>query len=392
MCLEENDIQTLNSFPPAEKSFPPIEQTYDCVRRPKRQRRRKWERFGARDKSEDRQDVTIPNSPAKELSPPPPLNEHFYDSGSAVREIPDSDSTLSSQPLLEPGSGTPPQAPSPQASGQTLSTNGVRSKKSSSDSERALQDDERPSPVMVQNHSAPPIFRDVIDHEVLHDFGFRSCSVKVVIPFRNEHTSIPYRSFDESFLHHEGKADTLDTTARTEGLQEDPEPYRILASKIDGKPGRLGGKQIKEIPDSQPAREIVHNDYNTDVDLGPRNDPSFIISDGVMERRSTSNSPLINSASSGSPTVPCTPTAKSTPNTKRADEQQRHSLPSANTPKPQSATKSTLSELWDDSDDDLTLNLSSGKPARRSKPVRSGVVIRKSIVPDMATCGDDELG
>ena len=392
--LEENDIQIIESFPPAEKSFPPIEQTYDCVRRPKRQRRRKWERFGARDESEDMQDVIIPNSPAKELSPPPPLKEHLYDSGSVVREIPDSDSTLSSQPQLEPGSGTPPQVLNAQASGQMLSSNGVRSKKSSPDREKALQDEERPSPVMVQNHSAPapPIFRNEIDHEVLPDFGFRSCSVRVVIPLRNEHANIPYLSFDKSFLHDEGKADALDTTARTQAFQEDREPYRILASQIDGKPGRLGGKQIKEIPDSQPAREVVHNDCDTDVDIGPKIVPGFIDSDGVTERRSISNSPLMSPAPSDSPTVPFTPTAKSTPNTKRADEQQKHSLPSANTPKPQSANKSTLSELWDDSDDDLTLNLSSGKPTRRSKPVRSGVVIRKPIVPDMATCGDDELG
>ena len=389
--LEENDIQIIDSFPPAEKSFPSIEQTYDCVRRPKRQRRRKWERSRARDKSEHMQDVIIPNSPAKELSPRPPLKEHSHDLESLVREIPDSDSTLSSQPQLEPASGTPPQVLNAQASGQMLSTNGVRSKKSSQDRERALQDEERPSPVMVQNHSAPPIFRNEIDHEVLQDLGFRSCSVKVVIPLRSEHANIPYRSFDISFLDDEGKADALDTIARTQGLQGDPEPCRILASKTDRKSGRWGGKQI-EIPDSQPAREVVHSDCDTDVDLGPRIVPSFIVSDGVMERRIISNTPLMDPASFDSPIVPCTPTAMSTPNTERANEQQRHSLPSANTPKPQSATKSTLSELWDDSDDDLTLNLSSGKPARRSKPVKSGVIIRKSIVPDMATCGDDELG
>lgn len=387
--FERNDIQT-NSFPPALESLPSTEQTYVRVRRPKRQRRRKWELFGARDISEDMQDAFIPNLPPKELSPPPPLKEHLYDSGSVVREIPDSDSTLSSQPHLEPGPGTPPSVPNAQASGQILSTNGVRSKKSSPDRERALQDDERPSPIMVQKHSAPPIFRNEVDHEVLQDLEFKSCSVKVVIPWRNEHANIPYRSFDKSFLHDEGKADALDTTARTQGLQEDPEPHEILASKMNWKPGRLGGKQIKEIPDSQPAREVVHNDCDTDVDLGPRIVPSFIVSDGVMERRSISNSPLMNPASSDSPTVPCTPTARSTPNTKGADEQQRHSLPSANTLKPQSATKSTLAELWDDSDDDLTLDLSSGKPARRSKPVKAGVLIRRSI-PHMAACGDDEL-
>ena len=379
---EENDIQIIDSFPPAIASLPSTEHTYDRVRRPKRQRRRKWERSG------DIQDAIIPDLSAKDSSPPPPF---LYDPGPVVREIPDSDSTLSSQPQLEPGSVTSPQVLNAQASDQVLSTNGVRSEKSSPYRERALQDDARPSPVMLQKYSAPPNLRNEIDHEIqtkVQDLGFRSCSVKVVIPLRKEHANIPYRSIDTCFLHDEGKADALDTTART---QEDSEPYTILASKVDVKAGRPGAKPVTEIPDSQPSREVVYNSCDTHVDLRPKIVPGVIVSDGVMERRSVSNSPLMNPASPDSLTVPCTPIAKLTSDTERVDEQQRHSLPSLNTPKPQSATKVTLSELWDDSDDDLTITLSSAKPARRSKPVKSGVVVRKSIVSDMAACGDDEL-